>query len=449
MKLHMGPGAAPEHGLFNAHERKRMFMLAGLLVVLAVIFVSSIRKENARRREEAARGPEEVVPVTVVSRAAIDVERLRELATDATAEERVLLGTPALEAAFKDARLVSPKHFEPMGGRNLDTDVADELLAGPDAQRGQLFRARGWIADLQAFDSVGGSTAHYRGRLRLESGGHAFFATLSLQDLEGLEGEFAMLEGLFLENHRREDDGGWIEAPLIVGPRVVLSFPELPPLRELNPAAFLGVEDDDVTQITGQPFREYWRLVSFAQHVQEGEVDWDAAPLLSAENYADLREHGSTWRVRAVRIPASKLMDISNQAQKENPLRLEKLTEGWIGNWDWKSGPGLVRFVAPFTNETLKMGDVIEARGFFLKHSAYEMRDGGLGIVPTFVLSSIEGHTPPSDNTWTIVLAVLGGSLLIFCGVISLALLRDRASSKALRSELKRRRQARRAQPQP
>ena len=108
-----------------------------------------------------------------------------------------------------------------------------------------------------------------------------------------------------------------------------------------------------------------------------------------------------------------------------------------------------MRFVAPLTKETLMMGDVIEARGFILKHSAYEMRDGGLGIVPTFVLASIRGHTPPVDNTWTIILAVLGGSLLIFCGMISLALLRDRASSKSLRAELKRRRLARRAQPQP
>lgn len=449
MKLHMGPGAAPEQGLFNAQERKRMFMLAGLLVVLAVIFVSSIRKENERRREEAAHPPRELAPVTVVARAAIDTERLRELSTDATPEERVLLSTPALEAAFMDTRLLSPKHFDPMGGRDLGADVIEELLAEPDPLRGQLFRARGWIVEVTPFDSVAGSTAHYRGRLRLQDGSFAYFAVLSLRDLEGQVGEFAMVEGLFLENHRREGEAGWIDAPLIVGPRAALSFPELAPERELNPAAFLDVADDGVTQISPQPFRAYWRLVSYARHLEDGDVDWAAAPLLGTDNYADLREHGSAWRVRPVRIPASKLMDISNQAQQENPLRLEQLAEGWIGNWEWKSGPGLVRFVAPFTNETLKMGDVIEARGFFLRHSAYTMRDGGLGIVPTFVLSSIEGHTPPVDNSWTIILAVLGGSLLIFCGVISLALLRDRASSKSLRAELKRRRLARRAQPQP
>ena len=71
----------------------------------------------------------------------------------------------------------------------------------------------------------------------------------------------------------------------------------------------------------------YWRLASFAQHLEEGTIDWSTVPVLDSDSYDDLREHGSAWRVRAVRIPASKLMDISNQAQKENPLRLEKMTE--------------------------------------------------------------------------------------------------------------------------
>jgi len=227
----------------------------------------------------------------------------------------------------------------------------------------------------------------------------------------------------------------------------VLSFPELEPVLELEPMAFVGVTDDDVTSITGHPFTEYWKLASYAQHLDES-FDWSEATLLNAENYDDMRRNGASWRARPVRIPPSKLMDISNQAQKENPLRLEKMAEGWIGNWDWTSGTGLVRFVAPFANETLKMGDIVEARGFFLKHSAYEMRDGGIGIVPTFVVHSIEGSTPVEDNTWTIVLAVLGSSLLLFCLAISLALMRDRKNARALQDELKRRRRARRAQPQ-
>ena len=442
MKLNIGPDAAPERGLFNDNERRRMLMLCGLLVVVGTVFVISLKKQSA--------GPpnDEIVehaPVVVVDTPKVDVAKLDALAGDATPEARVLIAPAALDATFQVARLLTPQHYAPMGGRELDRAAAAELLSDPAPRRGQLFRVRGWIEAFQPFDSVGGSTAHYRGRLRAEDGTQAYFAVLAVKDLRGAVGEFAVIDGLFLENHRQQGPDGWIDAPLLVGPSLTLSFPELDPVTELDRDAFLGVTDDSATSITGQPFHEYWKLVSYAQHL--GEFDWSKAPVLDETSYADLREHGDQWRARAVRIPASELMDIWNQAQKENPLRLATMTEGWLGNWSWiRHGTGLVRFVAPFTNQDLHRKDIAEARGFFLKQSAYEMRDGNIGVVPLFVLASIEGYTPREDNTWTIVLAVVGGSLAVFGVLVGLALLRDRRKARALRNELVRRRRARRAQ---
>ena len=51
-----------------------------------------------------------------------------------------------------------------------------------------------WSEELESFDSAG-STAHYRGRLRLDDGAHAYFATIALKDLRGEVGEYGAIEG--------------------------------------------------------------------------------------------------------------------------------------------------------------------------------------------------------------------------------------------------------------
>lgn len=456
MKLNIGPESAPEQGLFNAYERKRMIMLCGLLLVIGTVFIVSLNKEQDRREHGTA--PTTEGPITVTSTPKIDVDAYRKLVDDSTPEARVLVAQRALEKAFEDARLLSPKHFEPMGGRDLDRATTEHLLAEPDAERGQIFRARGSLDEIESFDSAG-STAHYRGRLRLDDGAYVYFAAISLKDLRGEVGEYGAIEGLFLENYRRQarrepgasgpGKGGWIDAPLIVGPRLMLSFPELEPVTKLEPMAFADVRDDSVESITGQPFHEYWNLVSYVQQLDDESFDWSAAPLLNEKLYGELRENGAAWRAKPLRIPPSELMDIWDQSQKENPVRVASLAEGWIGNWDWmKTGSGVLRFVGTFDASQLSRNDIVEARGFFLKQSAYEMRDGGIGIAPILVLHSMEGFTPQEDNSWTIILALIGGSLLVFAAIVGLALLRDRKKARSLQAELRRRRQARRAQPQ-
>ena len=138
-------------------------------------------------------------------------------------------------------------------------------------------------------------------------------------------------------------------------------------------------------------------------------------------------------------------MDSWSQVQKDNPLRIERLTEGWIGNEKW-FGPanGVIRYVSPFAFPAIDRKDEVLAQGFFLKHLAYEPSKGGVAIAPFFVLSSIEEHTPVVDKTWQRLLIGFTVAVLLLAGVIWTMLLRDRRRSAQLQEELLARRRARR-----
>jgi hypothetical protein len=321
--------------------------------------------------------------------------------------------------------------------------------------RGALFRARGWIEQIEAVDTGAKSTAHYRGRLRLEGGGQAWIAVLALPDAWGEVGDFVRVDGLFLKIYRsRTSEGEVVEAPFLVGPRAVQSFAAIGAVTQLAPNEFQFVEDDSPAGITGQPFDEYWTLVSYALNGAD-DVDWSSAPLVDGETLAKIYADGDAWRGVPVRIPPAELMDIWDQSQDENPARISKLAEGWAGNWEWaRQANGVIRFVAPFERGELRRGDAFTARGFFLKNLAYEPAQGGMAMAPFFVLHSIEGFAPVENNTWTVIFGVMAASLVLIASLFFAGVMRDRKKAAQLQEELRRRRRARRekrdadAQPQ-
>ena len=440
--------AAPDSGLFNQAERKRMIMLIVLFFMVVGMFSYGLFQKMGGTQGPDAPPPQERPEVVVIT-PEVDAVALGELAQDASAGDRLVVEAAALEAIFEPVRLLSDAHYEPMNGRLLDAALVEEITADPDAARGALFRSRGWIDEIEAVDTGADSTAHYRGRLRLEGGGEIWFAVLALPDSWGDVGDFVRVDGLFLKLFRgRNADGDWVEAPFVVGTRAVQSFPALGPVAQLEPDTFQFVEDDSTEGITGQPFREYWTLISYAMN-GAADVDWSAAPLVDGPTLAEIYQNGDAWRGVPVRLPPAELMGIWDQSQDENPARIAKMLEGWAGNWEWaRSASGVIRFVAPFERGALRRNDAFTARGFFLKNLAYEPRDGGMAIAPFFVLHSIEGFTPLESNTWTVIFGVMAGSLILMVCLFYVGVMRDRKKAVQLQEELRRRRRARRAQPQ-
>lgn len=454
MRLTPAPTQAPEKGLFNAQETRRVrWMLFAFALVVATFFFF-LRKENERRRVEAEREAqrlEQAAPPTVVVTPEIDGAALDALVRDRTPADRVLVETPALARALRDTTLINDSLFAPMGGRELDAARALELV-GEDgtlrtAARGALYRSYGWIEALERRDAVEGLPEHLFGRLRQEDGARVAFAVRNGPERVLLDGDFVRVDGVFLEALRSEGPQGWIDAPLLVGPRAIVAFPRLLPPPELDPLVFADVVDDSVANgITGSPFQAYWELVAYVRNLDGSQVDWAAAPLLDREGMAELALNGAAFRAQPVRFPVCQVMDCYELAQPENPLRLERLSEGWLGNEYWfGSVQGLVKFASPRLGLGIRRGDHITARGFFLKHLAYETAEAGIGVAPFLVLYDVEPYVPPDDSTWRTLLLSFGGMMVFLVGLLIFMLRRDQSRSTELQAELTERRRARRA----
>jgi hypothetical protein len=139
------------------------------------------------------------------------------------------------------------------------------------------------------------------------------------------------------------------------------------------------------------------------------------------------------------------VLGLWNEAQHENPLRLEKMTLGWLGHQPWVGQAKLVHFVTPFVNTEIQQRvDQVTARAFFFKNLAYEPKNGGAAITPFFVVHSMEKWVAPEATGLAELLWVVGGLMVLIVATIMVLLRRDSARSRALQDDLLRRRRLRR-----
>ena len=441
-------------GMFHRNELRRLLAMLVAALVIGVVSLNAIRNrgkntataEQASTANAAARASNDVDSVVVLPD--VDVQRLEELVSDATIEERVILDLEALEWAFDTTRRLREPHYVALGAAALDADTVDALLADPPAYRGRAFRARGWLEDARFYEAAGSRPAHFRAALRLEGGGRVWVAVRDFPD-EALSGEsFVRVDGLFIELFRDQVDTGWAQHPLIVGREAVASYPALADIHQLPTAALEQVRDDTATEVTGLLFEPFWELLAYAGNLERGEIDWSTAPLLTMDVINAIHADGEPWRGKPVRFPSSEVLDCWTYDPGENPARLEKMTEGWLGNWLWKGPAVVARFRSPARfGDEINRRDVATARGFFLKNLAYEARDGSMSIAPFFVLHSAEIVPPAEKNDLlrAVTMTVAAG-LLGLGGLVAFLLVRDRRRSRELQADLVRRRRARREQ---
>lgn len=446
------PTPAPQNALFNDNERRRMIGYVVALVLVAGGFAGIyMRLGDGGSDDSRAEAEQEVAEIrSQIALPELRIDEYRASAKDATQAERSVLETHALEVALADARLYSPQHFEPMQGVDLSSALCADLAARSDEQRGKVVRVRGVIDELIEFESAPGVNGHFRGRMTLEDGGRCFAAFVSSGEIELGAGDFTMLEGFFLKNQAQNVAGeGWVEGPLIVGPRALRSYPHLGSVTSISPDEYLEVEDDSLSEGLRPTPSVYWKLVAYARDVDPNSIDWSKAPLLDGALMQQLAADPARFRGQAMRIPAAVVQDIWRQAKRENPARLTHMTEGWLGSYEWlRTVHPVVRFDSPAPNPGIVKSGQMTARGFFLRVHAYESAGRGTQLAPLFVLHSMAPFTPKRDSTLGAVLAVLGAS---FVGVLVLCLVlmrRDEGKADALARQLVERRRMRRAKAQ-
>jgi hypothetical protein len=447
-----GPTNAPGNKLFNEGEKRRFIGYVGALVLVLGGFIGVFMKlGDGGDDEQRAVAEQEVEQLrSQIALPALRVDEYREKAKDATQPERSVLETAALDMALADARLYSPQHFEPMNGVDLTPQVGAEFAERSSESRGKIVRVRGALEELVEYEAAPGVSGHFRGRVELESGGRCFVAFVTGGETELGAGDFVMLEGFFFKNQAQNvPELGWVEGPLVVGPRAVRSSPALGAVTSIAPDEFLDVEDDSLHGGFRATPPVYWKLLAYARDFDPGSIDWSKAPLLDGDTMQKLAADPASFRGKPMRIPECVVQDIWRQAKRENPARLTHLTEGWVGSYEWlRTIYPVVRFDSPAPNPGLRKGAQMTARGFFLRIHAYESAGRGTQMAPLFVLAGMEPFVPPKDSTLSTILAVLGMTFVGILVMFVLLMRRDQSKAQALNRQLLERRRMRRQQTQ-
>lgn len=435
-----------------AKEKKRLVLLLGGFVVVAIALGTTLQKAlSAGPKEDALPIPDESVsaePILAVPE--LDLARLATLVRDEAPADRVVLESEAADLVLDSARRYTPRHFAALGTRVLDQALCAELAAAPAAQRGKPFTARGRIVALRP-RSGAAHESQTLGRLELEDGASVHFLALELPEGAESTGGFVRLDGLFLKLHSTEDElaaGTWNEGPLLVGARVERSFASFGKVEKLEVKYFDGLEDADLAPDPGQQIRfvtetpnePFWHLMAYARDGAHT-LEWDKAPELDQRLLDQIQADPEAFRLLPVRIPISRLQDGRVSVAGENGARMERYTQGWIGNNTWK---GVIQFRSPVLHPDFVIGELVAGRGFFLHNFAYESSQAGLCVAPVFVLESIERFVPETSAALGNIGLLVGGVGALLVLLFLLLARVDRKKAGEFQQELTRRRQARR-----
>lgn len=435
-------------------EQKRLVFLVVCLFLVGGALIASLFQARKGSQSVEPRPIEdetdvEAVPVSIPP---LDTARLDTLVGDAQPADRVVLETEAADLLVDVARRYTPGHFDALETPELDARRISDLEADPTAARGKPFTARGKLVALRPRTGVVGAR-QWLGTLALPDDGHVHFLALEIPEDAADVGGTLRVDGLFLKRYLVEDEieaGVWVDGPLLVAPRAIQSHPALGPVTRLDPSAFLDVEDADLSPDDGDaprlvmdtPFEALWQLMAFARDVPADAIDWDAAPVLDQRLLDQVVADPETWRAQPVRIPISRLQDGRVKLAGENPARMERYTQGWIGNTTWRN---VIQFRTPVLRPDLRIGDLVVGRGFFLHDFAYESAEHGLRVAPLFVLADLDHYVPETSTTLQRIPWAIAGVGVVLTGLFVVLTRRDRKQSSQLHEDLVRRRRARRS----
>lgn len=435
-----------------AKEKRRLVLLVGGFLVVGLTLLTTLRQalSGVAPAESQPITDETVSNEPLLSVPELDLARLATLVRDVAPTDRVVLESEAVDLVLDSARRYTPRHFAALGARELDRAVCAELAAAPETARGKPFTARGRIVALRA-RSGAVREAQTVGRLELDDGSNVHFVALELPPESETLGGYVRLDGLFLKLYSTEDElspGTWIDGPLLIGARALRSYPALGRVDRLALDAFDGLEDADLTPEPGQeirfvtetPAEPLWQLMAYARDGAR-ELDWSKAPELNQRLLDQIQNDPASFRLQPVIVPISRLQDGRLSPAGENPARMERYTQGWIGNNTWK---GVIQFRSPVLHDDLKIGELVAGRGFFLHNFAYESAQAGLCVAPVFVLESIERFVPETSATLTNIGLVVGAVGAVLVTAFLVLARKDRKQAEEFQEELTRRRRARR-----
>jgi heme exporter protein D len=282
---------------------------------------------------------------------------------------------------------------------------------------------------------------------------HALFAappsSASVEEGTVNVGDHLRVDGLFFKVFRSEVDGEWLEGPLVLSHRAIASFAPISEGDARAASALQRVHDDELGAMHGDDQEALWQLMARAKLLSD-ETDWSAAQEIDTDLLERMFDDGEAYRGIPVRFPVSRNMGSYTETASENPLGLDRITVGWIGNVMWRNPVGVVKWLAPYDLPHLaawndpKGAKFVEARGWFFRNHVYKRLKGDPGRAPLFVLASIEPFYPPPDKLLGTIMWFTVGMTAFVIASIFLLLRADKKKSSELHEALTRRKRERR-----
>lgn len=441
--------------LAGKDKRKVIVLTIGLLVLIGAFVTSTISAKNKKKAEEAERNSamamEDEIGEAQVFVPEFKRKELLEGIMDSNESEQVRLKEEVILATLKHTRLLTPIQYTKLGIQTMTPEVQATIAADPKAHRLDPLRVRGKILELRNRPATDESPATYYGTLEQLDGTRAHFVVSDSGKEDELPSYFLRLDGMFVQMHLAEIKGEWINAPLLVGRKLIGSYEYLTLDENLSTPALDSVQDDERNNVTGIPYQAQWQLLAKVTQ-DNGQIDWEAAPEFNDEYLGRMVKGDDSLRGMAFRLPISTSKDARTVVIGENPLHRNQLMKGWIGNYTWKKGRGLIQWIGAFDNPALhdftNSAKLVTGRGIFIKTVLYETRDGDVGQSPVFVMQSVDRHIPKVDTTEREVLWGMLGLTGLIMILITWLLSRDKRQNRILQEKLAARRRARLEQAQ-
>lgn len=374
--------------------------------------------------------------------------------SDADASERRYVEEAQLEVVRTIVRSTTALAIASSGARALDAATAAEIAAAPTAARGSWFTVRGEVLEIALKStSERSDRTEYVGALRTSDGVTVFFRALRTDDA-GLEaGDWARVDGMFFKLLADEvpSPAGEVvaEGPLLVGPEVLLSFPDYGTVATIEQEHWDVVRDDTLSRTAGPQDALRWRLLAWMRDLPEGGVR--ASPsvseggILREQALVDMKSTPAEFRGQVFTLPACRVQGVTVRTAGENPARMEKFTELWLGNALWQKQP-LIRVLLPGTGEMFPTGTLVEGEVVYFMNVAYDTANGSRMLAPMFMASRLAVFEPPRETAIRALVYVFTGALLVMIVVMAFLLRRDQRASRDLAAKLVERRRARREQ---
>jgi hypothetical protein len=439
--------SAERIGTGNAKTRLVLMSVAALAIGGTMLYLLTRMQTPVEEPGEAVgEQSEEVYALPEVLPGTFDDVR------DEAPEDRRYVEDAQLEVVRTVVRTTTALAIAASGARALDATAAAEIAAAPAAARGAWYTVRGELLEFARKPSaLDASREELVGSLRTAEGTTVFFRAQRTDD-EGLApGDWARVDGMFFKLLNDELPGPTgqvaVDGPLLVAPEVLQSFPDFGTVSTVEREHWEAVRDDTLSRTVGPHDAMRWRLLAFMRDLPtEGAskvAGLTAGGPLNERVLVDMLNSGTAFRGQYFALPPCRVQALTVRTAGENPARLEKYTEVWLGNAMWQKQP-VVRVLLPGSMEHLAPGTIVSAEVVYFMNVAYDtVRDRKLA--PMFVARTLDLFEPPEDTAIRAMIYGFAGLLGVLAIVLAVLVKRDERRSKELAEQLVKRRRERRA----